>query len=146
MPKDIDDRARINSAGGGVHEREVQANRREDGKLHYQERVAVIWIEKVKTMGPCALDGVEGGRGSAEDRMILVDMSNVGMFKRVHKTASNPPVKVVVSDVRALGNRNHNRGRMVGGIRHTLGRRDPANGDKCQIGWSEDSDLLVFVS
>ena len=56
--------------------------------------------------------------------MILVDMSNVGMFKRVNKTASNPPIKVVVSDVRALGNRDRNRGRMIGVVRHTLGRRD----------------------
>ena len=56
--------------------------------------------------------------------MILADVLNVGMFKRVHKTASNPPVKVIVPDVRALGNRDRNRGRMVGVVRHTLGRRD----------------------
>ena len=78
--------------------------------MDYQERVAVIWIEKVKAMGPGALGGVERGRGSAEDRVILVDVSNVGMFKRVYKTASNPPIKVVVLDVRALGNRDCNRG------------------------------------
>ena len=48
----------------------------------------MIWIEKVKTMGSCALGGVERGRGSAEDRAILADVSNVGMFKRVHETAS----------------------------------------------------------
>ena len=95
-----------------------------NSKLYYQERVTVIWIEKVKTMGSCALDGVEGGRGSAEDRVILADVSNIGMFKRVHKTASNPPIKVIVSDVRALGNRDRNRGRMVRVVRHTLGRRD----------------------
>ena len=99
-------------------------NGREDSELNYQERVAVIWIEKVKAMGSCALSGVERGRGCAEDRVILADMSNVGMFKRVNKAASNPPIKVVVSDVRALGNRDHNRGRMVGLVRHTLGRRD----------------------
>ena len=75
-------------------------------------------------MGPCTLSGVERGRGCAEDRMILADMLNVGMFKRVNKAASNPPIKVVVSDVRALGNRDRNRGRMVGLVRHTLGRRD----------------------
>ena len=56
--------------------------------------------------------------------MIFADMANVGMFKRVHKTASNPPVKVVSSDVRTLGNRDRNRGRMVGVVRHTLGRKD----------------------
>ena len=92
--------------------------------MYYQERVAVIWIEKVEMMGSCALDGVERGRGSAEDRVILADMSNISMFKRVHKAASNPPIKIVVSDVGALGNRDRNRGRMIGVIRHTLGRRD----------------------
>ena len=84
----------------------------------------MIWIEKVKAMGSCALDGVEMGRGSAEDRVILADMLNVGMFKRMDKAVSNPPIKVVVSDVRAVGNRDRNRGRMVGVVRHTLGRRD----------------------
>ena len=84
----------------------------------------MIWIEKVKAMGPCTVGGVERGRGCAEDRVILTDMSNVGMFKRVDKTASNPPIKIVVSDVRALGNRDRNRGRMVRVVRHTLGRRD----------------------
>ena len=75
-------------------------------------------------MGPGTLDGVEGGRGCAQDRVILVDMSNVGMFKRVDKTASNPPVIVVSSDVRTLRNRDRNMGRMVRVVRHTLGRRD----------------------
>ena len=56
--------------------------------------------------------------------MIFADMANVGMFKRVDKAASNPPVKVVSSDVRTLGNRDRNRGRMVRVVRHTLGRRD----------------------
>ena len=124
MPKDIDNGAQIDSAGSGISKGEVRLNGGEDSELYYQERVAVIWIEKVKVMGSCALDGVERGRGSAEDRVILADMSNVGMLKRVHKTASNPPIKVVVSDVRALGNRDCNRGRVVRVIRHTLGRRD----------------------
>ena len=108
VPKYVDNWGRINGAGGGVSEREIQSNRGEDSELYYQERVAVIWIEKVKAMGSCALNGVEGGRGSAEDRVILADMSNVGMFKMVHKAASNPPIEIVVSDVRALGNRNRN--------------------------------------
>ena len=56
--------------------------------------------------------------------MIFADMANVGMLKRVDKTASKPPVKVVSSDVRTLGNRDRNRGRMVRVVRHTLGRRD----------------------
>ena len=102
----------------------MRSNGREDGKLYYQERVAVIWIEKVKVMGSRTLDSVERGRGSAEDRVILVDMSNIGVFKRVHKATSNPPIEVIISDVRALWNRDRNRGRMVGVFRHTLGRID----------------------
>ena len=124
MPKDVNDGTRVDGARSSVSKREMGADRGEDSKLNYQERVAVIWIEKVKAMGPCTLGGVERGRGCAEDRVILVDMSNVGMFKRVDQTASNPPIKVVVSNVRALGNRDHNRGRMIGVVRHTLGRRD----------------------
>ena len=100
------------------------SNGGEDSELNYQERVAVIWIEKVKSVGPCALDSVERGRGCAQDRVILADMSNVGMFKRVDKAASNPPVIVISSDVRTLGNRDRNGGRMVRVVRHTLGRRD----------------------
>ena len=56
--------------------------------------------------------------------MIFADMANVGMLKRVNKTASNPPVKVVSSDIRTLGNRDRNRGMMIRVVRHTLGRRD----------------------
>ena len=124
MPKYVNDQAGIDGMWSGIRKREVGANRGEDGKLDYQERVAVIWIEKVKSMGPGTLDGVERGRGCAQDRMILADMSNIGMFKRVHKAASNPPVVVISLDVRTLGNRDRNRGRMIGVVRHTLGRRD----------------------
>ena len=124
MPKYVDDRTGVNSMGGGVREGEMGEDRGKDGELDYQERVAVIWIEKVKSMGSCALNGVERGRGCAQDRVILADMSNVGMFKRVHKAASNPPVIVVSADVRTLGNRDSNRGRVIGVVRHTLGRRD----------------------
>ena len=45
---------------GSVGKRKVRMNKGEDGKLDYQERVTVIWTEKVKSMGPCTLDGVEG--------------------------------------------------------------------------------------
>ena len=84
----------------------------------------MVWIEKVKLMGPCTLDGVEGRRGCAEDRVILTDMMNIGVFKRVDKAASNPPIEVISSVIRTLGNRDGNRGSMVGVFRHTLGRRD----------------------
>ena len=78
--------------------------------------------------------------------MILADMANIGMFKRVHKAARNTPIIVVVSDVETLGNRDRNRGRMIGVVRHTLGRKYflpmvMSGGTK----GSDDSDLLVFV-
>ena len=95
MPKYVDNRARVNGMRSGVREREVGANRGKDGELNYQERVAVIWIEKVKSVGPRTLDGVERGSGCAQDRVILADMSNIGMFKKVDKAASNPPVIVI---------------------------------------------------
>ena len=53
-----------------------------------------------------------------------MDMANIGVLKRVDKTARNAPGIVIVSNVETLGNRNRNRGRMVGVVRHTLGRRD----------------------
>ena len=99
-------------------------NKREDGKLDYQERVTVIWTEKVKSMGPGTLDGVERGRGCVEERVIFVDMANIGVLKRVDKATRNVPIKVVISDVETLGNRDRNRGRMVRVFRHTLGRID----------------------
>ena len=46
--------------GSGVSEGKMRVNEREDSELNYQERVAVIWTEKVKSMGPCTLNGVEG--------------------------------------------------------------------------------------
>ena len=45
---------------GGVSKREVRMNKREYRELNYQERVPVIWTEKVKSVGPCTLNGVEG--------------------------------------------------------------------------------------
>ena len=106
MPENIDDRTGVDSARGSVSQGEMRSDGGEDGELNYQEKVTVIWIEKVKAMGSHTLDGIEGGRGSAEDRMILTDMSNVGMFEGVNKTASNLPVKVISSDIRTLGGGN----------------------------------------
>ena len=45
---------------GGVGEWKMRVDEREDGELNYQERVTVIWTEKVKSMGSCTLDGIEG--------------------------------------------------------------------------------------
>ena len=52
MPKDVDNWARIDSARGSVGKREMGANGGKNRKLNYQERVAVIWIEKVKRWVP----------------------------------------------------------------------------------------------
>ena len=59
MPKYVDDRAGVDGMRSSVGKGKMRANGREDGELNYQERVAVIWIEKVKSVGPCTLDGVE---------------------------------------------------------------------------------------
>ena len=120
MPKDVNDGTRMVRAGSGVGQGKMSLYGGKDSKLNYQERVT----EKVKSMGPCTLDGVEGRRGCAEDRVILVDMLNVGVFERMDKAASNPPIKVISSDIRTLGNGDSNRGRVVGVVRHTLGRKD----------------------
>ena len=109
--------------GSGVSEGKVRMNKGEDGELNYQERVVMIWTEKVKSMGPCTLNGVEGGRRCAEERVIFADMANIGMFKRADKTVRNAPIKVIVSDVKTSGNRDRNGGRVIRVIRHTLGRR-----------------------
>ena len=45
---------------GGVRKWKMRVDEGEDGELDYQERVAVIWTEKVKSVGPCTLNGVEG--------------------------------------------------------------------------------------
>ena len=46
--------------GGSVSEGEMRMNEGENCKLNYQERVTVIWAEKVKSVRPCTLNGVEG--------------------------------------------------------------------------------------
>ena len=84
----------------------------------------MIWIKKFKTVGACTLYCVEGRRGSAEERVILAEMSNVGMVKGVNQTTSNPPVKVISSNIRTLRDGDRNKGRVIGVFRHTLGRRD----------------------
>ena len=60
MPKNVNNWARVNVVRGGVREGEMRVNEGEDRELYYQERVTVIWTEKVKSVGPCALNGVEG--------------------------------------------------------------------------------------
>ena len=50
MPKYVNNRTGVNGVRGGVSQREVRTDGGEDDKLYYQERVAVIWIEKVKSV------------------------------------------------------------------------------------------------
>ena len=45
---------------GGVRKREMGVDEGKDSELNYQERVTVIWIEKLKTVRSCALYCVEG--------------------------------------------------------------------------------------
>ena len=78
MPKDVDDQARVDGAGGGIGQGKMGLYGGEDSELNYQERVAVIWIEKIKLMGPCTLDGVEGRRGCAEDTIVLCSHVIIG--------------------------------------------------------------------
>ena len=59
MPKDVNYWAGVDGVGGGISKGKMGLDGWEDGKLNYQVRVAVIWIEKVKSMGPCTLDSVE---------------------------------------------------------------------------------------
>ena len=59
VPKDVDYWAGVDGVGSSVGEGKMGLDRRKDSELNYQVRVAVIWIEKVKLMGPCTLDGVE---------------------------------------------------------------------------------------
>ena len=65
MPKDVNDWARVDRARGGVGQGKMGSNGRKDGELNYQEREAVIWIEKVKSMGPCTSDC--HGHGNFQD-------------------------------------------------------------------------------
>ena len=59
--------------------------RREDRELDDQVRVIELWMQKFKMVGPGALDDVEGVGGSTSDRVILPDMSNVGVFKGMNQ-------------------------------------------------------------
>ena len=81
-------------------------DRREDGKLDYQERVTVNWMEEFKTVRSCTLNNEKGFRGCAKEWVILMDMANVGVFKWMNQRANKPPVVVISSDIRTLRDRN----------------------------------------
>ena len=51
MPNIVNDWERVNGAGGSISKRKIRENGGKDGKLDYQERVTIIWIEKFKAMG-----------------------------------------------------------------------------------------------
>ena len=95
----------------------------EDGKLNYQVRVTVIWVEKLKVVGACTLNNIEGFRGCASERVVLFDMTKVGVIKGMNQRTSNPPVKVISFNIRTLRDGDGDRRGVVGVVRHTLGRR-----------------------
>ena len=104
----------------------MRENRGKDGELDYQVRITVNWMEKFKTMRSRTLNDKEGFRGCAKEWVILADVANIGVFKgmKMNQQASNPPVKIISSDIRTLRDGNGDRRGMIRVFRHTLGRRD----------------------
>ena len=100
----------------------MRKDRWKDGKLNYQVRVMVIWIEKLEMVGTGALNSIKG-RSCATIRMILFDMANIGMIKGMDQRTSKSPVKEVSSDIRTLRDGDGNRRGVIRVFRHTIGRR-----------------------
>ena len=123
-PNNVDDGAGISSGGSGEGKRGVCKKRRVDSELHYQERETMIWADKLKSMGPSALGDIERGGVGTEEGVVVTEMSNVKVIKGMAETTSKAPVKEVSPEIKALRDRDNNRGRMVRVVRHTLGRRD----------------------
>ena len=90
--------------------------------MDYQVRIMVVWVEKLKKMGASTLNGVEGFRGCAKNRVIFFDVANVRVIKGVSQRVSKSPVKVISSDIRALRDGNGDRRGLIRVVRHTLGR------------------------
>ena len=61
-----------------------------------------------------------------DERVIFTDVLNVGMMEGVNQASSKMPVEVISSDIRTLRDKNGNQWRMIRVVRHTLGRRIPA--------------------
>ena len=51
VPNNINNWAGVSGARGSVGEGKISENCRFNSKLNYQERVAMIWTEKLKAMG-----------------------------------------------------------------------------------------------
>ena len=75
-------------------------------------------------MSPSALGDIERGGVGTEEGVVVTEMSNVKVIKGMAETTSKAPVKEVSPEIKALRDRDNNRGRMVRVVRHTLGRRD----------------------
>ena len=84
----------------------------------------MMWTEKLKTVGARTLSDNGGGDCEVDKRVVVMDMSNVKVREGMTETTSEPPIKIISSDIRTLRNGNSNGGRMVRVFRHTLGRRD----------------------
>ena len=80
--------------------------------------------EKLEAMGSQTLGDNCGRSGKVDERVIVVDVSNVNVGKGMTEAMSETPIKVISSDVRTLRNGNSDGRGMVGVFRHTLGRSD----------------------
>ena len=85
VPDDKNSGAGVKRMRSGVSQRQVRLDGRKDSELDDQVRVIELWMEKFKTMGPCALDNVGGGRGCADERVIFPDMSHISVFEGVNQ-------------------------------------------------------------
>ena len=57
-------------------------------------------------------------------KIVLKITMSMTVIKGMDETTSKAPVKEVSPEIKALRDRDNNRGRMVRVVRHTLGRRD----------------------
>ena len=123
-PNDVNDQAGVMSRRGGVGKWREGEEQGVDSKLHYQEREAVMWIEKLKTVGGTALGDNRWGDCKVDKRVVVTEMSNINVGKGMAKSPSETPVKVISSNIRTLRDRDSDGGSRVGVVRHTLGRRE----------------------
>ena len=52
----------------------------------------MMWTEKLKTMGSWALSNESEGVGKVDERVIVMDVSNINLGKGMTKTPSKTPV------------------------------------------------------
>ena len=62
----------------------------------------MMWTEKLKAMGSRTLSGDSGGDCEVNKRVVVTDVSNVKVREGMAETMSEPPIKVISSDIRTL--------------------------------------------